>query len=99
MVLEEGSKITWVRWFDVCKPKRFSGLGVHDLRLVNLVMLGKWRRQSILGDSGLWRDIFSARYGVILTTPVLGGRAVYFRAASRWKMMSLLGGKREDPSV
>lgn len=28
---------------DVCKSKKLRGLGVYDLRLVNLAMLDKWR--------------------------------------------------------
>lgn len=37
----EGSKISWVKWEDVCKPKNLWGLSVCDLRLVNLALLGK----------------------------------------------------------
>lgn len=29
-----------VRWVDVCKPKKNVDLGVHDLNLVNLALLG-----------------------------------------------------------
>lgn len=57
-----GCNITWVRWFDVCKPKKIGGLGVWDLRLFILALLGKWRRCFLLGDLGVWRDIMSSIY-------------------------------------
>lgn len=33
--------ISWVHWVNVCKPKKLWDLGVCDLRLVNLALLGK----------------------------------------------------------
>lgn len=32
------SKIVWVKWEDVCKPKKLRGLSVRDLQLVNLAL-------------------------------------------------------------
>lgn len=37
------SEIPWARWSEVCKPKSREGLGVRVLRLVNMVLLGKWK--------------------------------------------------------
>ncbi|GAU30019.1 hypothetical protein TSUD_161050 [Trifolium subterraneum] len=42
-------KIAWVSWGKVCKPKSDGGLGVRDLRAVNLKLLGKWRWRLISG--------------------------------------------------
>jgi hypothetical protein len=42
-------KIAWVSWGKVCKSKRDGGLGVRDLRAVNLALLGKWRWRLISG--------------------------------------------------
>lgn len=36
-----GFKITLVRWNDVCKPKKFEGIGFHDLQLFKVVLLDK----------------------------------------------------------
>jgi hypothetical protein len=36
-------RICWVKWVDICKPKKEGGLGIRDLRLVNLSLLAKWR--------------------------------------------------------
>jgi hypothetical protein len=38
-----GNKISWVKWAVVCKEKSQGGLGVRDVRLVNLSLLSKWR--------------------------------------------------------
>jgi hypothetical protein len=36
-------KTCWVKWEDVCRPKKEAGLGIRDLRLVNKSLLAKWR--------------------------------------------------------
>ena len=38
----EGRKIAWASWSLVCKPREFGGLGIMDLKLFNLALLGKW---------------------------------------------------------
>ena len=35
-------KIPWVWWSYVCRLKNEGGLGIRDLRLINLALLGKW---------------------------------------------------------
>ncbi|WJX49459.1 hypothetical protein P8452_35893 [Trifolium repens] len=37
------SKLSWVKWEVVCKDKIKGGLGVRDLKVVNLSLLSKWR--------------------------------------------------------
>jgi hypothetical protein len=34
-----GRKIFWVKWSVVCKEKKQGGLGVRDVRIVNLSLL------------------------------------------------------------
>lgn len=41
--VNEDSKIYWVSWVDVCKPKSKDGLMVKYLCLINLSLLEKWR--------------------------------------------------------
>jgi hypothetical protein len=38
-----GKKISWVKWSVVCKDKNQGGLGVRDIKVVNLSLLSKWR--------------------------------------------------------
>jgi hypothetical protein len=41
--LSNKNKICWVKWSDVCKPRKEAGLGIKDIRLVNTSLLAKWR--------------------------------------------------------
>ncbi|GAU10016.1 hypothetical protein TSUD_288060 [Trifolium subterraneum] len=72
----------------VCKLKSDGGLGVRDLRVVNLALLGKWRWRIISGGVGIWRDIILARYGSLFPSPHLGGRrndsGGYLAAGGAW---------------
>jgi len=93
--VKRSRSIPWVSWSVVCKPKREGGLGVRDLRQVNLALLAKWRWRYLLGEGGVWRDISFARYGGCLPSPHLGGRPSGLRGASSWwSNISLLGERR-----
>ncbi|GAU48001.1 hypothetical protein TSUD_404780 [Trifolium subterraneum] len=86
-------KIVWVSWDKICRPKNRGGLGIRDLRVVNLAFLGKWRWMIIAGGQGLWREILLARYGSLFSSPHLGGRTNGLSGVSSWwKDVSLLGG-------
>lgn len=63
---------------DVWKPKKLEGLGVRDLRFVNLVILGKWMWCLFSEASDIWCDILIARYGVAPTISILDGEMVAF---------------------
>ena len=58
-----GRKINWVRWSLVCKPKEEGGLGVRDVRVVNLSLLAKWKWRLIQGRNALWKEVLVERYG------------------------------------
>lgn len=70
------SKISWVKRVVIYKPKKLGHLGVCDLQLVNLDLLGKWRWRLLSGAFGIWSDILTARYGVDPMTSILCGRFV-----------------------
>lgn len=38
-----GRKICWVNWKRICQPKSKGGLGVRDVKIVNLSLLAKWK--------------------------------------------------------
>ncbi|PNX73974.1 ribonuclease H, partial [Trifolium pratense] len=61
--LSNKNKISWVKWDDVCRPKKDGGLGVRDLKLTNLSLLAKWRWKLLQPEGGYWRDIVIAKYG------------------------------------
>ncbi|GAU25119.1 hypothetical protein TSUD_274080 [Trifolium subterraneum] len=58
-----GSKISWVKWKEVCKPRSQGGLGVRDVGKVNLSLLIKWRWKLLQKDAAVWKDVLVARYG------------------------------------
>jgi hypothetical protein len=41
--LSNSRRINWVKWTEICKTKKVGGLGMKDLRLMNLSLLAKWR--------------------------------------------------------
>ena len=61
---EEGRrKINWVSWDVICKQKKEGELGVKDLYLFNLSLLGKWVWRLRSKDDPLWKRILRAKYG------------------------------------
>ncbi|GAU42324.1 hypothetical protein TSUD_25500 [Trifolium subterraneum] len=75
------SKIAWVSLVNVFKPKTEGGLGIRDLRYVNLALLGKWRWRLLDVGQGIWRDIILVRYRLMDPSPYLGGRPVGLRGS------------------
>src|ERR1044072_4640785 len=68
--VEEGRKIHWVKWEEVCRHKDVGGLGVKDVVLFNKSLLAKWRWRALVGEDGLWVRVLQARLGASLK---LGG--------------------------
>ncbi|MCI29143.1 ribonuclease H protein, partial [Trifolium medium] len=57
-----GRKISWVKWSVVCREKDQGGLGVRDVRLVNLSLLTKWRWRLLQPGLPIWK-VLVAKYG------------------------------------
>jgi hypothetical protein len=45
-----------VKWVKITKPKSKGGLGIKDLRRMNISLLCKWWWKAETG-SGVWQDI------------------------------------------
>jgi hypothetical protein len=59
-----GRKLCWVKWKVVCQPKCKGGLGVRDIKAVNLSLLMKWRWRLLNSEVfGIWKDVLVAKYG------------------------------------
>lgn len=92
-------KIAWVKLMDVCKPKKFGGFGIRDLRLVDLTLLDKWRRRLFSKAFDIWRDILTAKYEATYMTSILGEITDCLWSTSPWwEGVSLLGAKADDTS-
>lgn len=50
-----------VRWETICKSKRKGGLGIKDIRKMNISSLCKWWWR-LDTESGLWQDLVKAKY-------------------------------------
>lgn len=57
-------RISWMKWDEVCKPKREGGLRVCDLRLTNISLLAKRRWKLLEPEREFWKDIIVSKYGV-----------------------------------
>lgn len=49
-------------WKSICQPKRDGGLGVRDVRVVNVNLLAKWRWRLLGGGEFLWKDVIREKY-------------------------------------
>jgi hypothetical protein len=56
------SKISWVSWVDVCRPKKEGGLGVKDLRIMNISLLAKWKWRLLSEGKSIWKNALQERY-------------------------------------
>ncbi|XP_045791386.1 uncharacterized protein LOC123886091 [Trifolium pratense] len=78
------NKTCWVKWEEICKPKKEGGLGIRDLRFVNVSLLAKWRWKLLSHDCELWKDIVISRYGSDVVGKKNLGEADITRLGSIW---------------
>lgn len=50
-----------VKWTKICLPKKKGGLGIHDLRKMNLCLLCRWWWKLESGE-GTWQEIVQKKY-------------------------------------
>lgn len=54
--------IRWSTWVDLCRPKKFGGLGFRTVREMNVAMLGKQGWKFLIEPEALVTKVFKARY-------------------------------------
>jgi hypothetical protein len=85
-------KVAWVKWSDVCRPKEEGGLGVRDLRLMNISLLTKWRWRLLVSRDLLWKSVLEAKYGAgISSTSDLAQFNNVKHASNWWRDLCCLG--------
>lgn len=55
------TKYHLVKWDIICKPKNKGGLGIKDLRKLNLSLLCKWWWK-LENEQGIWQDLVNKKY-------------------------------------
>jgi hypothetical protein len=86
------AKIAWVKWCDLCRPKECGGLGMKNLRLVNVSLLTKWRWRLLVSQEALWSLVLKAKYGnEIGLSPELASFGNKRFASLWWKDLCNLG--------
>jgi hypothetical protein len=68
----------------VCKAKKDGGLGVRDIRIVNVSLLTKWRWKLLQSEPALWKEVIVAKYGVDSLSNVIYNGIPGARIASSW---------------
>lgn len=61
-----------------------KGLGVRDIRLVNLTILAKLRWRLIQNEGALWKDVLVEKYGNIISEESTLGGSTWPQNTSRW---------------
>jgi hypothetical protein len=76
----------------VCKPKSLGGLGVRDVRTVNISLLAKWRWRLLSNDDSIWKGVIRSKYGGDAIGRVeLGGECVPWFSSLWWKDITSIG--------
>ncbi|CAN0891450.1 Putative ribonuclease H protein At1g65750 [Linum grandiflorum] len=57
-------QIHWVDWNTAKTPKRFGGLGIQDLKILNVSLLSKWTWRFATERNAWWRSLIIAKCGV-----------------------------------
>jgi hypothetical protein len=79
-----GKKICWVKWGTVCKEKCKGGIGVRDVKIVNLSLLTKWRWRLLQEGRPLWKEVLVAKYGSHILVEADWSRHKIPSSASKW---------------
>lgn len=83
-------RFTWqtqnlqVKWSLVCKPKRYSGLGISSLFHKNLALLAKWWWRYGIDEKALWKKLIVDKYGLGETSWVPSSSHIT-RTSSIWR--------------
>jgi len=79
-----GKKINWVKWETICQHKKNGGLGVKDIRVMNVCLLAKWRWRLLDGEITLWKEVLEEKYGPCVGSLLEGSNYSWPRRSSLW---------------
>jgi hypothetical protein len=85
-------KISWIKWDTVCLPINKGGLGVKDIRVVNISLLSKWRWRLLDNTNAVWKDVLKSKYGEDVVARVeLGENCKPWFASLWWRDIFSIG--------
>jgi hypothetical protein len=58
---ERHRKLHLAHWHLICTKKKYGGLGVLNLKYLNLCLLGSWVKRFISDENKLWRGIIEEK--------------------------------------
>ncbi|PNT60803.1 hypothetical protein BRADI_5g05195v3 [Brachypodium distachyon] len=61
---QQKKKYHLVKWKLICRPKKKGGLGVKNLRTLNISLLCTWWWRLEAGD-GMWQQLVRGKYGIV----------------------------------
>ena len=92
-----GRKTCWVKWRKICTPRTKGGLGVRDVKLVNLSLIAKWKWRLLQSDIPLWKVVLRDKYEDSISGFPLENGSRWLRFTSGWwkelMLMLLEGGE------
>jgi hypothetical protein len=68
---DEGKKIHWYVWWNLCFPRGEGGMGFRDLHSFNLAMLAKRFGASLLNQIPLLLELYVPSINLLVTCQVL----------------------------
>jgi hypothetical protein len=76
----------------VCQSKKLGGLGVRDIRAVNISLLAKWRWRLLTDDKALWKEVLRGKYGdSVIGRVQLGVESEPWYSSRWWKDICSIG--------
>jgi hypothetical protein len=85
-------RISWVKWDTVCKPKKLGGLGVRDVRAVNISLLAKWRWRLLEDDQVMWKEVLKGKYSdAVIGSVIIGENCKPWFSSVWWKDICSVG--------
>jgi hypothetical protein len=79
-----------VKWDCICLPKDQGGLGVKNLALFKLTLLGKWKRRFLTESEAVWAELLRFRYGH-LPAQLLNSNALSYNVKSSLWWRDIIG--------
>jgi len=68
----------------VCQQKKNGGIGIKDVRVMNVCLLAKWRWRLLDEENALWKDVLEEKYGPCKECLLEGGGTSWLRFTSVW---------------